>query len=324
PVDRMSVASGSHIVKIFRENYAPLEFSFELLPGEHKYFSQSLQPMLQPARLAIDPQPAEASVWVDGSLLGQGRKVLDGLKPGEYTVKVSLEGYRTSEQKVRLASGETRSLPVILDRLTGVVSIQVTPRNARVKIADRWFEPVSGIVRTELVIGSYPLHVEAQGYNSVETVLNVTAGTNPVVPVVLVPRKATLTLLSDPSEATVFIGNFARGKTPLVLELDSGTYQIKLEKSDFRVLEQSVTLLPGEEKEMTVVLESLLGYLHVSQPDGISIYVDGMFRGWAPDTIPLREGQYLVTLKDKGQERFRQQVTIVAGETVSISATSGM
>ncbi|HPE70265.1 MAG TPA: PEGA domain-containing protein, partial [Thermotogota bacterium] len=170
----------------------------------------------------------------------------------------------------------------------------------------------------------YPLLVQAQGYQEFQTMLQVVAGVNPPQMVKLVPLVSAVTIVSDPSGASVLINGFVRGVTPLSLELESGTYEVALQMENFRPKFETIVLLPGENKTVSLVMESLLGYLHVTEPEGISIYVDGSFRGWAPNTITLPEGSYLVTLKDKGRETFRQQVQILAGQTTELPSGDGM
>ncbi|HPE69466.1 MAG TPA: PEGA domain-containing protein [Thermotogota bacterium] len=319
PLERMDLPSGIHFVQAIKQGFKTHDFSFVLLPGEHRFFSFNLEPLLSPASIIIDPQPARASVFFEGVALGQGKKVLEGLVPGEYSVEVRLNGFQTFSGKVSVSSGETRTLEVNLDPQVASLTIQVFPSNALVKMGKDWMEPQNGLLQCELPPGSYPLLVEAQGYHSVERLVQLSPGTNPPVSIELMPMRATLTILSDPSEATVYINGFSRGKTPLSLSLGSGTFELKIEKENFGISIQQLDLLPGENRELAVVLESQLGYLDIPTPEGISVYVDGAFRGWAPTLFPLKEGLYLLVLKDKGVERFRQQVTIVAGETLTVS-----
>ncbi|HPE70235.1 MAG TPA: DUF4384 domain-containing protein, partial [Thermotogota bacterium] len=137
PVEQQVLNAGVHYVKLFKEGYAPVEFSFVLQAGEHKFFNKPLQALLQPARLIIEPSPADASVFLEGTLISQGRAVVDALKPGSYTVEVRKEGYHPKIQVVQLLSGETRTLNVVLERMVGTVIVNVDPLASRVKIGEQ-------------------------------------------------------------------------------------------------------------------------------------------------------------------------------------------
>lgn len=319
PVERLTLKEGIHYVRFMKEGFLPVEMTFTVNPDEHRYHSSVLVPSVLPSTLILNPVPQEAIVRVNGMVVATGKAILEDLRAGSYLVEVALEGYKTQKETLLLASGEVKQKDFILQRQTGNVSIAPFPADAKVTIAGKVYQPVNGNVEVELVIGEYAIRTEAQGYKTDDRTLTVVTGINPLLRIPLIPMKAVLTLLSDPSEAKVKINGFENGKTPLKLELDAGTYRLVVEKEYFQSQAQNITLIPGEERTIAVVMLSTVGYLHVPAPDGISLYINDTFRGWAPDTLLLEEGVYTLSLKDKGKERYRQQIRIVAGQTLTIS-----
>jgi hypothetical protein len=68
-------------------------------------------------RLKLSVQPEDASVYVDGAFRGTGREAgLLRLAPGRHRVEIVRPGYRTAEQEIDVAPGETTPLSVILER----------------------------------------------------------------------------------------------------------------------------------------------------------------------------------------------------------------
>jgi len=66
-------------------------------------------------RLRVDPQ--DASVYVDGAFRGSGREASAlRLAPGRHRIEVVRPGYRTAEQEIEVAPGETTQLNVTLER----------------------------------------------------------------------------------------------------------------------------------------------------------------------------------------------------------------
>ena len=66
-------------------------------------------------RLRVDP--ADASVYVDGAFRGTGREAgALRLSPGRHRIEVVRPGYRTSDQEIDVAPGETTQLSVTLER----------------------------------------------------------------------------------------------------------------------------------------------------------------------------------------------------------------
>lgn len=70
----------------------------------------------------------------------------------------------------------------------------------------------------------------------------------------ILPPKATLIINSIPSGADVYVNDTLRGKTNLTLELDPGTYSIKITKSGYQDYTTTVTLSAGETKTIEVSL----------------------------------------------------------------------
>ena len=68
-------------------------------------------------RLRLSVQPEDASVYIDGAFRGSGREAGSlRLAPGRHRIEIVRPGYRTSEQEVEVAPGETTPLSVTLER----------------------------------------------------------------------------------------------------------------------------------------------------------------------------------------------------------------
>jgi hypothetical protein len=66
-------------------------------------------------RLRVDP--ADASIYVDGAFRGTAREAGSlRLPPGRHRIEVVRPGYRTSDQEIEVAPGETTQLSVTLER----------------------------------------------------------------------------------------------------------------------------------------------------------------------------------------------------------------
>ena len=69
------------------------------------------------ASLAVQASPAEASIYLDGTLVGTGRARLDFTLPGEREVRVELEGYETQVRRISLQPYSLFELAVELEKL---------------------------------------------------------------------------------------------------------------------------------------------------------------------------------------------------------------
>ena len=68
-------------------------------------------------QLRLRVEPADASVYVDGAFRGTGREAgALRLAPGRHRIEVVRPGYRTADQEIEVAPGETTQLSVTLER----------------------------------------------------------------------------------------------------------------------------------------------------------------------------------------------------------------
>lgn len=133
----------------------------------------------------------------------------------------------------------------------------------------------------------------------------------------------TLEIYSTPSEAKVYINGEYKGVTPLSLKLELGTYTIKLTKKDYEDYTTTVTLSTGETKSISATLKPTYGYLTIdSSPSGAEVYVDGNYAGTTPlESYKLSPGGYEVKIIKEGYEEYSETVSIIAGETTTLSAS---
>ena len=64
----------------------------------------------------IDTRPPNASIYLDGTYMGRTPKVLENLRPGNYTVRLTKKGYHDYRHDLTIRQGEVRSYTIDLDR----------------------------------------------------------------------------------------------------------------------------------------------------------------------------------------------------------------
>ena len=104
----------SYKLKVKRRGYKPLEQEVRILPGETTELAFELE-RIPPGRLAVDSEPAGASLFLDGDPKGETpfkRKV----DVGEYNLELKLDGYNTAKKSVTVKSKETTRLNLTLER----------------------------------------------------------------------------------------------------------------------------------------------------------------------------------------------------------------
>ncbi len=133
---------------------------------------------------------------------------------------------------------------------------------------------------------------------------------------------ATLIIKTTPEGASVYINDVYKGITPLTVTLEEGTYDLKLKKEGYETLQETITLYPGKTTTITRELKPLPVPLTItSTPGGAMVYIDGEHKGVTPLTVNLLPGTYSIKLVKKGYQDYTTQVTVNAGQPVTISPT---
>ena len=111
-------------------------------------------------------------------------------------------------------------------------------------------------VEVELEKGNYKVRVVKEGYEEYMFEISVKGGEKKNISVSLQKILGKLSIVSDPS-ATVYINEEKKGTTPLNLELDSGKYEIKIEKENYETYTETIELSSGETKTISVNLTKI-------------------------------------------------------------------
>ena len=139
------------------------------------------------------------------------------------------------------------------------------------------------------------------------------------------PLPATLSLVTTPDTAQVFVNDVASGSTPLSLSVPGGDYRVRLASPSGQERTFDVTLKPGEslvqriEWAVPPPAAPTSGALQVqTEPAGLAVFIDDVRRGVSPLTVSdLAPGEHrLMVSGDSGT--VRRPVTITAGETLSV------
>ena len=233
------------------------------------------------------------------------RRIATGSAPKVLTQQT---GIQTSVQK-SYGMVDIKSEPTGADILIDVVEYGITPKTL-------------GKVET----GARDLILNYPGYERLQKRIMVKEDETVYVSEYLVPKTGSLSILSEPPGATVFLDNIAQGQTPLNLfELNVKDYIVRLKLDDYQPIERRVTVQYSENTTQKFTLEPLPGKITLfTSPQSANIligkkkYVSGS-NGLA--TIKLPVGRYSMEISKKGYENLKRQVVIKPNdlETIDIN-----
>ena len=234
-----------------------------------------------------------------------------------------LNGMEEASREIvrRIAAGsapqqitQQTGLPTVVQKSYGTIDVTTDPQGANILI-DGLEVGVTPKTIPNLETGSHNLILNYPGYERLQKRIMVEDGKTIPISEYLVPKTGSLSILSDPIGATVYLDNFVKGQTPLdIPELPVKDYMIRLELKDYQMLERRVTVQYAENTTQKYSLDPLPGKLNVfTSPARATIIIGGerytsSSSGIA--TIELPVGQYRIEISKDGYEPLEKQVSI--------------
>jgi len=172
----------------------------------------------------------------------------------------------------------------------------------------------------------YSLEVKKEGYQPVQTALQVKANTVSDQRLSLQSLANGLFVSSEPNGADVFInGAKQSGQTPVTLPLGPGQYNLVLRHQGYDAYSGTVQVKDNAQTQvvtkLTEKVNNRVAWTQVnSDPKGAEIFVDGAATGKAtPARVELPIGIHSVTLKLEGFKPVKRTVQVSDGGTTSLS-----
>jgi serine/threonine-protein kinase len=171
----------------------------------------------------------------------------------------------------------------------------------------------------------YSLEVKKDGYQPVQTALQVKQGGVADQKLSLESLAKGLRVTSDPPGADVFInGAKQSGQTPVNLPLAAGQYNLVLRLQGYDPYVGSVQVKDNGQAQVNTKLKERsnnhIAWAQVkSDPGGAEIFVDGNSTGrFTPARVEIPAGMHTVTLKLEGFQTAKRTVSASEGGTVLI------
>ena len=178
----------------------------------------------------------------------------------------------------------------------------------------------------ELAPAQYSLAVQKDGYQPMQTALQVKAGSVVDQKVTLESLAKGLLLTSKPGGADVFInGAKQSGQTPVTLPLAPGSYNLVLRMPGYDAYAGSVQVKDNIQTQLDVTLKEKstvkVAWAQVeTSPKGAEIFVDGATTGQTtPARVQVPAGLHTVTLRLTGYLQVRRTIQASEGGTVDIT-----
>jgi len=250
--------------------------------------------------------------------------------PGSYTVSLTASNmYGTdtiTETDYITVNGEVMK--------SGAIYAQSVPAGATIYVNGNSYG-TSPVTISDLFAGTYSVMASLNGYYSDMQTITVPPGrtanyyptlrASPNPPVIT----GAISAQSSPSGATIYVNGVNYGKTPLtVRNLVPATYSVMATLNGYKSSSQLITVGPGQTASYNPVLQSQPGPVTTgaifaqTEPDGATIYMNGVSYGVSPVTIPnLAPGTYSMKATMNGYSPDTRRITVSSGRTAFYSPT---
>jgi|WetSurMetagenome_2_1015567.scaffolds.fasta_scaffold91544_1 hypothetical protein len=226
-VSRAEVLAGDVALSIEAPGYDSYKETIPLKPGELRSVNKTLATIF--GMLTLTTVPTGATLSINGTPSGTTPYHSDSLMPGNYRLRLELQGYEPMEGKVALKAGEQLTIEKKLVSSYGTLSVSTTPAGAAVSI-DSQLSGTTPFRTDKLAPGRYRLRLDLQGYAPVEDSLTLKAGEQLAVEKKMVSIYGALSVSTTPVGAAVFINSIQSGTTPYRNEkMMNGKYSLRIE-----------------------------------------------------------------------------------------------
>ena len=306
--DHYLIRPGEYQATATAEGYFDLEQTFQVSEDDHQVLPLNLEK--KPGHLEVTTNPTGAEILVNGQLSGTTPTTVSELVAGSHQLELRAARYSIHQSTIDIEGlDHTQSLHVDLKPAWGHIQLSTTPTGAEVQISgeSKGTTPLT----TELLSDGEIVVISLDGYKPWQKTLTVETGETQVIPeITLEPSDGIIELTSAPAGATVTVDGEYRGVTPLTLYVSSDNpHNISLFLNGYRTRKESLTLSPGQTKELSVSLTANRGDIRVvTTPKDASVWIDGTLRGNAGQTFSLPARPHRIEIKKPG---YASQTRIV-------------
>lgn len=261
PATYTGLLAGYHTVSVSYPGYPIYTASVLVSEGTITPVYANLGPQVAPGFISADSVPAGADVYIDGLYRGQTSMMAGGLVPGQHTVDLRLAGFLDWNGTIKVDSGQISviSATLVPTETFGSISVRTVPPGAEIYLDGSYqgntFDG-QGFDIIGVTTGIHNLTAHLNGYQDVNAQVQVVtrqpnAVTYTLVPSGRPPVNGTLSILTNPSGANVFLNNVFRGITPLTLtEVPPGTTTVLIRLGGYQDYSTNVAINGGQVTEV--------------------------------------------------------------------------
>jgi len=312
--DRYLLRSGEYMLNLEAEGYYPLNQELTIGEDQNQYFTFDLQRL--PGHLQVDTgQVTGADIFIDNVASGKTPMTIRDIPYGQHLVRVVADRYFLIEEKILINGMDLeQSINITLRPAWADVSFSSQPDSAEIIIDD---ELVGHTPMTaEVLEGKHTVRIKLTGYKVWQDDISIKASQSiSIENISLEQADAVVFLVSDPPRASTTVDGVYMGLTPLELELTpEKNTTIRLFKQGYKSATKQITAQSGDKQRLNINLApELVSVEFKTEPADAKLYIDGVLRGTAKQTIKLTSIPHKIEVKKDGYVAYTTSLTPLSG-----------
>ena len=251
-----------------------------------------------------------------------GERIL--VRPGEYVLEVTAEGYHPYEQNITVSDADTQQLEIQLAPLPGTVTLTTQPAGAVITVDEAVLGP-SPLTDRVFETGRYAVSASLARYQRWQGELEVIGrNQSQTLEIMMVPDWAQVTFTTAPVSVTATVDGEVSEITERGVEVLSGERNLTLSAPGFMPATIPLTIVAGVDQDLgPITLTPADATLTLnSTPAGAGVSVDGTFAGLTPMVLPLSPGEnHTISLSKAGYRGARLSLSLSRGEMAERAVT---
>jgi len=308
--DRYLTQSGIYQISINFPRYYPLEQ--DLIIGEEQNQKYSFQLQRLPGHLNLVTTPAnDVEIWIDNEFRGNTPMVVRNLTHGTHTIELAADRFLPFSETIEIEGlDQEQEIQIELTPAWGDVAFSSQPAGADVIVSDEIIGQTP--LTSEILQGDHDIRIKLSGYKAWSDTISVTANEAMILPTItLEEADAVIYLETTPAKANVTVSGEYKGLTPIEVALAPGkTVDIRFFKEGYQRAKRTLTIESGDDQRLQVKLQPEFTAIDFNIiPSDAGLYIDGIFRGRADQTLNLTTRPHNIEIKKEGFVDYKTTIT---------------
>ncbi len=255
PARITDLESDTYTIRLESDRFFTFETNIDI-EGLDK--EQSLLAELTPAwaNISMNSNPIGADIFVDDEIIGTTPMTAEILQ-GEHNIRIKLSGFKLWRKAIRVLANEDQSLEDInLEPADALVQIITIPDAANITINGEYIgqSPVEAALSPDV---RTTINAFKPGFTQASRTIQLASGDNTSLRIPLDQEIASIQVLANPRDATVYIDGELIGTADRTYELSATQHTIEIRKDGYVDYKTSVTPRPGIAQHVSIELKTL-------------------------------------------------------------------